>query len=55
MIQYAGHTKEEWFSLPIKLRQRYWQETDYGRIVPSTELTEAIAALLKVRESGAVR
>jgi len=21
-------TKEEWFSLPFELRQRYWRETD---------------------------
>jgi hypothetical protein len=33
-----------WFSLPLALRQRWWRETDYGRLKPSRELAEAIAA-----------
>ena len=36
-------TREEWFKLPLKLRQRYWRETDYGKHEPNAELKEAIA------------
>ena len=31
-------SKEEWFSLPLKFRQRWWRETNYGRRPPSPEL-----------------
>jgi len=34
---------EGWFKLPLKLRQRWWRETDYGRQPPSPELLAAIA------------
>jgi len=39
-------TREEWFKLPLKLRQRYWRETDYGRNPPSEEL------LCQMRSTG---
>jgi hypothetical protein len=55
MIRYAGYTKEEWFSLPLKLRQQYWRETDYGRTAPSVELAKTIVALLKAQESATVK
>jgi hypothetical protein len=32
-----------WFKLPIKLRARWWAETNYGRIPPSPELAALIA------------
>lgn len=32
----------DWFSLPIALRQRWWRETDYGRLAPSAELAAAV-------------
>lgn len=34
--------KEHWFSLPLKLRVRWWRETDYGRREPSDELLAAV-------------
>jgi len=34
---------EGWVKLPLKLRQRWWRETDYGRQLPSPELLAAIA------------
>jgi hypothetical protein len=48
--QYAERTsawtfsREHWFKLPLKLRQRYWRETDYGRKEPSQELLREINA-----------
>lgn len=31
-------TKEHWFACPLKLRQRYWKETNYNFLPPSPEL-----------------
>ena len=31
-----------WFALPLKVRQQYWRETDYGRLVPSPGMAEII-------------
>jgi hypothetical protein len=36
-------TNEEWFKLPLKLRQRWWRETEYGKTIPSRELIEEIS------------
>jgi hypothetical protein len=36
--------RDMWFALPLKLRQRWWRETDYGRLAPSMELLAAIEA-----------
>jgi hypothetical protein len=30
-----------WFKLPLRLRRRWWRETDYGAREPSPELIEA--------------
>ena len=35
-------TREEWFSLPLKLRVRWWDETDYSKRAPSPELVAEI-------------
>jgi len=39
-------SKEEWFSVPLALRQRYWRETDYGKKLASTELIAAVKEAL---------
>lgn len=31
-------THEQWFKLPLELRQRWWKETDYGKREASKEL-----------------
>lgn len=36
-----------WFRLPMKLRQRWWTETNYGELEPSPELMKAINEALK--------
>lgn len=38
------YDRDHWFRLPLKLRQRWWAETDYGRLEPSAELKELIDA-----------
>lgn len=40
-------TREEWFSIPLKLRQRWWRETNFSREPPSIELEEAIRCVLE--------
>ena len=33
--QMMTFTDEQWFKIPLALRQRWWKETDYGRAQPS--------------------
>jgi hypothetical protein len=33
---------EQWFRLPLNLRQRWWRDTDYGNRAPSPEIIQAI-------------
>jgi hypothetical protein len=35
-------TREEWFALPLEVRQRWWRDTDYSKREPSPEMIEAI-------------
>lgn len=39
--------REDWFKLPLAIRQRWWRETDYSRVPPSPELEAAVRAALK--------
>lgn len=32
----------EWGRIPPKLKDRWWNETDYGKLVPSAELVGAV-------------
>jgi hypothetical protein len=42
-----------WFKLPLKLRKRYWRETEYGKRPPSAELLAAIReAISNATEDG---
>lgn len=41
---------KDWFKLPLKLRQQYWKETDYGRLKPSEKLEKEIKTILKYNE-----
>lgn len=36
----------DWWKLPLALRQRWWTETDYGRLDPSDDLKAAVQAAL---------
>lgn len=33
---------ELWSKLSLKIRQRWWRETDYGRVAPNEDLIKAI-------------
>ena len=41
-IESIGVSLEQWFKLPLELRQRWWKETDYGKKAPSPELVREI-------------
>lgn len=38
---------DQWFKLPLKLRQRWWRETDYHRLEPSQELLDVVTTALQ--------
>lgn len=33
---------KQWHKLPLKLRQRYWRETEFGKREPNEELMRVI-------------
>jgi hypothetical protein len=33
---------KHWFGLPLHLRKRWWDETEYGKKPPSEELKQAV-------------
>ncbi len=39
-------TAEQWRTLPLALRQRWWAETDYGQKKPPPDLLRALRAAL---------
>lgn len=39
-------TDREWWLLPLALRQRWWDETNYSRLPPSAELVAEIRRVL---------
>jgi hypothetical protein len=40
-------SREEWFRLPLHLRQRWWRETEFDRSEPSAELLAEVAGALR--------
>jgi len=39
--------EKTWWDLPLEMRQRWWDETDFGRKSPSDDLVHAIKNELK--------
>jgi hypothetical protein len=35
-------TREEWFALPLEVRQRWWRDTDYSKREPSPKMIEIL-------------
>jgi hypothetical protein len=40
-------TTEQWFKLPLELRQRWWRETNYGKQLPAEKLVHEVETVLK--------
>jgi hypothetical protein len=36
----------DWWKLPLKLRQRWWAETDFGKTPPTPELVQNVRDVL---------
>jgi hypothetical protein len=44
----ASLCEEHWRRLPLSLRLRYWEETDYGRRKPSQQLLDETLQALRI-------
>ena len=42
---------KHWFALPLVLRRRWWEETEYGKHEPSDELKAAVQDVID-RKAG---
>lgn len=42
-----------WHHISIRLRRRYWRETDYGARLPSFELLVELDAAIPKKDEGA--
>jgi hypothetical protein len=53
-MKLSDEMSRHWFAIPMQLRKRWWEETDYGKKPASAELQrevdEAIKGLTAVRE-----
>lgn len=45
-------SRDEWFSLPLPLRQRWWAETERSTTEPFSELLKDVEAVLGSAEQG---
>jgi len=50
-VKLPNEMAKHWFALPLALRRRWWEETDYGKKEPDaalkTEVAEAVERLEK--------
>lgn len=43
-------TTEEWKRLPLKLREKFWDETNFAKRAPSEELLAELRAALEEKK-----
>ena len=48
-------SKEQWLSLPLELRQRYWRDTDWGKRPPSPEMVAEVTHAFNEKQVSAVK
>jgi hypothetical protein len=46
------YSKEDWFTLPLKLRNWWWDETDFSRTPPSDKLLGAVKDAINKKALG---
>jgi hypothetical protein len=52
-MRLSDEMAKHWFSLPLSLRKRWWDETEYGKREPSEELKRAVEdAIVKKEKAG---
>jgi len=49
-MRLSEEMSEKWFKLPMALRVRWWNETEYGKKPPSEELQRAVDEAIKEGE-----
>jgi len=49
-VRLSEEMAKHWFFLPLALRKRWWEETDYGKKEPSEELKREVDEVIAVRE-----
>lgn len=52
-MRLSDEMAKHWFSLPLQLRTRWWEETDYGKKPPTDELQQLINEFIE-RKNGNV-
>jgi hypothetical protein len=45
-MRLGNEMAKHWFNLPLALRKRWWEETEYGKKEPSDELKQAVQAVI---------
>jgi hypothetical protein len=45
-------TDQQWKSIPLKLKNKWWKETDYGKLKPSTKLVKEMNEALELNKNG---
>ena len=48
----AGIDEGDWVKLPLAMRQRWWNETNYGKNAPSSELVAEVKAAIHAQQSA---
>jgi hypothetical protein len=46
-MRLSDEMSKHWFGLPLQLRRRWWEETDYGQKPASKELQQAVNEVIK--------
>jgi hypothetical protein len=47
-MKLSDEMARHWFALPLQLRKRWWEETDYGKKPASEELQREVDEIIKV-------
>jgi hypothetical protein len=50
-MRLSDEMAKHWFSLPLHLRKRWWDETEYGKREPSEKLKQAVSEAIEKKEA----
>ena len=49
-MKLSDEMAKHWFGLPLALRIRWWEETEYGKKEPSAELKKEVRVAIEAKE-----
>ena len=49
-MRLSEEMSKHWFALPMQLRRRWWEETEFGKKEPSAALKKAVEEFIATRE-----